>query len=133
MVIANWRAVYLLPYLLENPDGLSCRKPFLLAWTWSFSIWISQHPILAEHTQHVRNCAGTNTNIKGLGQNVEDPCVGGKIQAKRQKFWLWCALTTATEHAVEVETPPLAVQPAEVGPKRGANVPAMARSGVRKS
>jgi hypothetical protein len=25
---------------------------------------------------------------------------------------------TATEHAVEVETPPLAVQPAEVGPKK---------------
>jgi hypothetical protein len=31
---------------------------------------------------------------------------------------------TATEHVVEVETPPLAVQPAEVGPNRCASVPA---------
>jgi hypothetical protein len=39
---------------------------------------------------------------------------------------------TATEHVVEVETPPLAVQPAEGGPNRCASVPATARSGVRK-
>ena len=39
---------------------------------------------------------------------------------------------TATEHVVEVETPPLAVQPAEVGPNRFAGVPATARSGLRK-
>jgi hypothetical protein len=36
------------------------------------------------------------------------------------------------QHAVEDETPPLAVQPAEVGPNRCASVPATARSGVRK-
>ena len=39
---------------------------------------------------------------------------------------------TATGHVVEVETPPLAVQPAEVGPNRCASVPATARSGARK-
>jgi hypothetical protein len=36
--------------------------------------WISQHPTLAEHTRHVRNCAVTNTNTNGLDQNVEGPC-----------------------------------------------------------
>jgi hypothetical protein len=39
---------------------------------------------------------------------------------------------TETEHVIEVETPPLAVQPAEVGLKRSASVPATARSGLRK-
>jgi hypothetical protein len=41
-------------------------------------------------------------------------------------------VTTAIEHAVEDETAPLAVQPAEVGTNRCAGVPATARSGVRK-
>jgi hypothetical protein len=41
-------------------------------------------------------------------------------------------VTTATEHAVEDETVPLAVQQAEVGTNRCASVPATARSGVRK-
>jgi hypothetical protein len=39
------------------------------------AIWISQNTTLAERTHHVRNCAGTNTNIQGPGQNAEDPCV----------------------------------------------------------
>jgi hypothetical protein len=39
---------------------------------------------------------------------------------------------TATEHTVEDETPPLAVEPAEVGLKRSASVSATARSDVRK-
>jgi hypothetical protein len=36
---------------------------------------ISQHTTLAKHTQHVRICAVTNTNIQSLEQDVENPCV----------------------------------------------------------
>jgi hypothetical protein len=85
----------------------------------------------------IRICAGSNTNTQGLEQDVEDPCgryvVGVKFKPRGEIFG-WCALTTATEHAVGDVTPPLplAVQPAEVGPKRCAGVPATARSGVRK-
>ena len=39
---------------------------------------------------------------------------------------------TATEHTVEDETPPLAVEPGEVILKRSASVLATARSDVRK-
>jgi hypothetical protein len=35
----------------------------------------SQHTTLGIHIRYVRICAGTNRNIKGLGQDVEGPCV----------------------------------------------------------
>jgi hypothetical protein len=52
-----------------------------------------------------------------------------KLKSRDQSFG-WCAVTTATGHAVEDETAPLAVQPAEVGTNRCAGVPATGRSGV---
>jgi hypothetical protein len=75
MVIANWRAVGLFIYLLESPDSLSVASQ-LFAWrTWSCHTDITAHHIGQTHTQHVRICAGTSTNIKGFEQDVEDPCV----------------------------------------------------------
>jgi hypothetical protein len=34
----------------------------------------SQQPTLTHRTQHVRNCAGSNTKIKGVHQTAEGPC-----------------------------------------------------------
>jgi hypothetical protein len=113
-LIANWRAVDILPYLLENPHGLSCRKPLLLAWS---DVVVPSTPhTLADRTQHVRNCAGSSRiSIKDFEQNTEGPCcrcVGYRDQ--RDQSFGWCALSTAIEHTVGDEAPPLAVGPAEV-------------------
>jgi hypothetical protein len=37
--------------------------------------WKSQQPTLTHRTQHVRNCAESNTNMKGVDQDAEGPCV----------------------------------------------------------
>jgi hypothetical protein len=97
---------------------------------------IPQHATLAKHTKHVGTCAVAITNIQSLEQDAEAPCVDigrrCKFEAKNDKSFGLCTSMTATEHVVEDETPPLAVEPAEVGLKRSASVSATAGSDVRK-
>jgi hypothetical protein len=52
---------------------------------------------------------------------VRREVVGAKLKPNDKSFD-WCTSMTATEHVIEVETLPLAVQPVEVGPKTGAQV-----------
>ena len=70
--------------------------------------------------------------MKGVDQDAEDPCdryVAGAKLKSRDKSFGWCPSMTATEQVVEVQTPPLVVQPAEVRLKRSASAAATARSG----
>jgi hypothetical protein len=67
----------------------------------------------------------------GRRRSVRREVVGANLKSRNQSFG-WCTSTTATEHVIEVATPPLAVQPAEVGLNWCASVPATARSGLRK-
>ena len=72
-VIANWRAVDIFIYLLESPV-VSHPESHFCWWGRARAKWKSQQPTLADGTQHVRNGAGSNTNMKGLEQDVEGPC-----------------------------------------------------------
>jgi hypothetical protein len=76
-VAANWRAVEILPYLLESPGSLSPRKAILFVGTWSSHMEILAPHIVRSHTvcTYVRICAGSNRNIQSIEQNAEDQCV----------------------------------------------------------
>ena len=53
-------------------SDLACQ---LFAWRTSCAKWESQQLTLTHRTQHVRNCADSNTNMKGVDQDAEGPCV----------------------------------------------------------
>jgi hypothetical protein len=46
----------------------------LFAWRTWCAKWKSQQPTLTHCTQHVRNCAESNTNMKGVDQDAEGSC-----------------------------------------------------------
>ena len=47
----------------------------LFAWRTSCAKWESQQLTLVDRTPDVRNCADSNTNMKGVDQDAESPCV----------------------------------------------------------